>query len=65
MTHPKNFKDLDVLLDTFWKHKISPGEKKVFMVRHAESEGNKDHLIYGHSDYKLTEKGYIQASKVG
>jgi len=33
---------------------------ELILIRHGESEGNKKHLIYGHTDYPLTEKGRKQ-----
>lgn len=33
---------------------------ELILIRHGESEGNKNQLIYGHTDYPLTEKGRKQ-----
>lgn len=40
---------------------LKPGEKKVMFIRHAISVGNTLNLIYGLSDYPLTDKGQEQA----
>lgn len=40
---------------------LKEGEKKVMFIRHAISEGNTLNLIYGLSDYPLTDKGQEQA----
>ncbi len=34
-------------------------------MRHGESEGNKRYLLYGHTDYGLTDLGEEQAREVG
>ncbi len=38
---------------------------EILFVRHGESEANVLDLMYGSSDYKLTEKGKEQAKKAG
>lgn len=38
---------------------------EIIFVRHGESEGNLLELMYGSSDYGLTEKGRVQARKAG
>ena len=43
---------------------LAPGEKKVMFIRHAISEGNTLNLIYGLSDYPLTDKGQEQAKSL-
>lgn len=37
---------------------------RLFLIRHGESEGNKDHKIYGWTDYALTEKGLKQVDEI-
>jgi Histidine phosphatase superfamily (branch 1) len=41
---------------------LNPGEKKVMFIRHAISVGNTLNLIYGLSDYPLTDQGQAQAN---
>ena len=36
---------------------------KLFLMRHGESQGNTRGLIYGKSDWPLTEKGRLQAER--
>lgn len=38
---------------------------EIIFVRHGESEGNLLDLMYGSSDFGLTEKGRLQAKKAG
>ena len=38
---------------------------KVWMIRHGESETNRDGLWTGHLDVRLTEKGKMQAMQAG
>lgn len=38
---------------------------EIIFVRHGESEGNLLELMYGSSDFGLTEKGKLQAAKAG
>lgn len=33
---------------------------ELILIRHGESIGNINHLVYGQTDYKMTEKGYSQ-----
>ena len=35
----------------------------IFLVRHGQSEANKDDAFIGHTDLDLTEKGHMQAEK--
>jgi broad specificity phosphatase PhoE/orotate phosphoribosyltransferase len=37
---------------------------RLYIVRHAETEGNANRLCHGWTDAKLTEKGYIQAQRL-
>ncbi|BCN32257.1 histidine phosphatase family protein [Anaeromicropila herbilytica] len=37
---------------------------RIYLVRHGESVGNKQDLMYGHTDYPLTNKGIEDAKKV-
>lgn len=37
---------------------------KLYFIRHAEAEGNRDRIFHGWTDAKLTDKGYMQAEKV-
>jgi broad specificity phosphatase PhoE len=37
---------------------------ELILIRHGESEGNVKGLVYGHTDYPLTEKGMQQAHKI-
>jgi probable phosphoglycerate mutase len=39
--------------------------KKLYMVRHAESEHNVQHVFSGHSEPNLTDKGLRQAQETG
>lgn len=38
---------------------------KIYLVRHGESEGNAKGVLYGTTDYPLTEKGIADAKLVG
>lgn len=37
---------------------------ELILVRHGESEGNIKHLVYGHTDHPLTEKGRNQIPQI-
>lgn len=37
---------------------------KLILIRHGESTGNKNKVIYGWTDYPLTDKGLEQAEKI-
>lgn len=34
---------------------------KIFLIRHAESEGNVQHIMQGHVDYPLSQRGVTQS----
>lgn len=53
--------DLQNYVDLMFAEEVGPREKKVMLVRHAQSEGNTKLIIYGHGDYELTEVGIQQA----
>lgn len=36
----------------------------LYLIRHGESVGNLNHLMFGHSDHPLTENGILQAEDV-
>lgn len=58
-------KDFSTYLNKFFEYELpSPAHKKVMLVRHAISEGNTQHLIYGHTDYPLTREGELQAEGI-
>lgn len=63
----KNYKQL--IVDLIKKSLPNRSKKyKVFLIRHGESEANKDHRVYmtvPDHKIKLTEKGYKQALKLG
>ena len=37
----------------------------ILMIRHGETEANRDNILQGQCDYPLTEKGLEQAKSVG
>lgn len=37
---------------------------RLILIRHGESEGNKNHKIYGWTDYPLTDKGLLQVNEI-
>lgn len=37
---------------------------ELILIRHGESEGNVKGLVYGHTDYPMTEKGMQQVPKI-
>lgn len=37
---------------------------RLILIRHGESEGNKNHKIYGWTDYPLTDKGLRQVDEI-
>lgn len=53
--------DLQRYVDMLFAEPLAPREKKVMLVRHAQSEGNTKLIIYGHGDYDLTADGVQQA----
>ena len=53
-------KDLSILLTGFFKKDL-PTSRKVTMIRHAESFGNTQKLLYGSTDFELTPFGESQA----
>lgn len=58
-------KELSKYMDTFLNHELAdPLNKKLLLVRHGQSYGNKKELIYGDLDFELTPLGMQQAAKV-
>ena len=58
-------KELSQYMETFLNHELSdPHNKKLLLVRHGQSFGNKKELIYGDLDFELTPLGKQQAAKV-
>lgn len=58
-------KELSKYMDTFLSHELAdPQNKKLLLVRHGQSYGNKKELIYGDLDFELTPLGKQQAAKV-
>lgn len=53
--------DLQNYVDMLFSEQVGPREKKVMLIRHAQSVGNIKHIIYGLGDYELTETGVQQA----
>ena len=63
---PKNtylyrVQELSDYVDMYFDESVGPKEKKVMLIRHAWSVGNDRHLLYGHTDYDLTQLGVQQA----
>jgi broad specificity phosphatase PhoE len=58
-------KELSKYMDTFLNHELSdPLNRKLLLVRHGQSYGNKKELIYGDLDFELTPLGKQQAGQV-
>jgi len=43
----------------------TPGSFDFFFIRHGESVGNREHIIQGHTDYPLSERGKSHARAAG
>lgn len=57
-------KDFSNYCERFFNETVKPNQSKVMIIRHAISEGNEKHLIYGWTDYDLTPAGIQQAEKL-
>lgn len=47
------------------RNKTNTGKKQIFLVRHGETNWNKEQRMQGLKDIPLNEKGLLQAQKVG
>lgn len=57
------FTELNCMLSSFFSLKHTEETyKKVVLIRHAQSFGNVKQILYGVTDYELTDHGKSQAS---
>jgi len=63
-TYLYRVRGLEDYVNKFFDEPLNGADKKVMLIRHAVSEGNEKHIIYGLSDYALTPRGVAQASSL-